>query len=332
MQPQDTHPADALARGFGRRGASEPNLFSTAGSFQTDLGSFVTPGELGGYHLDFRFKAHDPSFPPHWMPEREELLHVATAQWGLGCYERHLAGEGEAWLRAALDCADFLMADQQTGGHLDGGWLHEMKMPHTYVIPRPWLSGMAQGEGASLMVRAHAATGEDRYADAALRALAPLDVPVADGGVLADLNGGPFYEEYPTDPASYVLNGAIFTIWGCYDVAIALGDDEARRRFDDSSAALAAGIGRWDLGSWSAYDLYPHPVVNIASAAYHGLHISQLRAMIRIDPRPEYLTALERFEGYVASRSCRVRAFARKIAFRLLVPRNALLAHRLPWS
>ncbi len=73
-------------------------------------------------------------------------------------------------------------------------------MPHTYSLDAPWLSAMAQGEGASLLIRVHQRNGHERYADAARRALRILDLPTAEGGVRAALGDGFFLEEYPTDP------------------------------------------------------------------------------------------------------------------------------------
>jgi peptidoglycan/xylan/chitin deacetylase (PgdA/CDA1 family) len=178
----------------------------------------------------------------------------------------------------------------------------------------------------------HRETGDDRYAEAALRALEPLRVPTSKGGVLALLGGGPFFEEYPTDPPSFVLNGAIYAMWGVYDVSIGLDADRAGRDWSDSLDVLASNIERWDCGYWSIYDLFPHPVPNIASSAYHLLHITQLRAMQLIAPRPEIERTAANFERYSDSRLNEAHAFAVKSGFRMVVPRNRVLAHRLPWS
>jgi hypothetical protein len=180
---------------------------------------------------------------------------------------------------------------------------------------------MAQGEGASLLVRVHLATGEQRYADAALRALAPLELPSEEGGTMALLGGRPFPQEYPTSPTSHVLNGGIFAIWGWHDVGLGLGDAAATAAFEHAADTLAANLHRWDTGRWSLYDLYPHPLPNWASFAYHELHIDQLRAMHRLAPRPEFSEVAERFERYAGSRAGRARAFAHKAAFRVRVPR-----------
>ncbi len=309
-----------------------PGRLSSARNFAPGIGRHIREATLGGYYIDFTIKTETPEWPPPWMRPDQPQIHVAVAQWGLGCYERFLAGEGEAWLEAASLGAEHLVNDQQRGGPLDGAWLQRDAMPHTYRIDPPWASAMGQGEGASLLVRVHQELGDDRYAEAALRALRLLTVPVSAGGLQAPLGDGLFLEEYPTATPSYVLNGGIFALWGCHDVAIALDDAAARATFETGTATLAANLHRWDLGNWSRYDLYPFPIANISSSAYHVLHATQLRAMARIVPDPEFIRVADRFESYMRSRRLRALAFARKAAFRLVIPRNALLAQRVPWG
>jgi heparosan-N-sulfate-glucuronate 5-epimerase len=308
----------------------DPGRFSSARNFAPEVGSHVHPGSLGGYYIDFTIKTIEPEWPPPWMNPLQPQIHVAVAQWGLGCYERYLGGEGDAWLVAATRAAQHLVNDQQRGGPNDGAWLQLDAMPHTYRIEPPWASAMGQGEGASLLVRVHRELSEDRYAEAALRALRLLSVPVSEGGLRAPLGDGFFLEEYPTETPSLVLNGGIFALWGCNDVAVALDDAPARAVFDEGVAALAANLHRWDTGSWSRYDLYPFRPVNISSSAYHLLHTTQLRAMSKVVPDPEFTRVADRFDEYARSRRLRSAAFARKVAFRLAVPRNSLLAHRWP--
>jgi heparosan-N-sulfate-glucuronate 5-epimerase len=329
MTVESSAEAAAAGRRAERRGY--PGFFSSARTLSLPVGSQVGSDGLGGYYIDFSVKAGTPRWPPEWLDPAEHA-HVVTAQWGLGCYERYLMGEGEAWLTAAIDTADHLLSEQERGGALDGGWSHRKAKPHSYRLLPPWLSAMAQGEGASLLVRAHAATDDDRFADAARRALRPLGMPIAEGGVRARLGAGFFLEEYPTDPPSHVLNGGIFALWGYHDLAVALGDEDARCEFERGVDTLAQNLGRWDTGGWSRYDLFPRRIDNVASPAYHVLHINQLRAMQLIAPRPELAIAAERFEGYLRSRPHRIGAFARKALFRVLVPRNRLLAHRTPFA
>jgi heparosan-N-sulfate-glucuronate 5-epimerase len=299
-------------------------------SFSLPIGRFVDREDVLGYPIDFRVKASAPEWPPRWL-NLDDPLWVAVAQWGLGAYERFLVDGEEEWREAALSAGRFLLESQEREGERDGAWLHRTPFPHTFPLRAPWISAMAQGEAASLLVRLYRETRDEALAEAALRALGPLSVPSSAGGACALLDGSPFPEEYPTDPPSFVLNGAIFALWGLRDVSTSLDDSDAARAFEEGVDTLAAAIDRWDLGYWSRYDLFPHAAINIASPAYHELHITQLRAMDRVAPRSELAAAADRWAGYRADPAARSRALARKVVFRLVVPRNSLLARRLPW-
>jgi hypothetical protein len=300
-------------------------------SFDEPVGSRIDAEAVRGYYIDLRVKARAPTLPSRWPGLVDALNWDAVGQWALGCYERYLDGGDERWLSAMRQGGDFLLSNLHEGGVRDGGLLHRYLLGHTFPVLPPSLSAMAQGQAASVFVRLHLETGADVYADAALRALGPMYLPVAEGGTRALLDGGPWPEEYPTDPPSFVLNGGLFALWGYYDVAVGLGDDRARQEFELGLATLARNVHRWDTGRWSRYDLLPHPfVANVASLAYHALHTNQLRAMQRIAPRAEVGEVLVRFERYGASGSRRARAFAHKSLFRLAVPRNPRLARRWP--
>ena len=287
-------------------------------TFVEPLGQHVAEDGVRGYYIDLRVKAKRPAWPDAWPYPPGTQTYVALAQMGLGAYERFVAGEGEEWLGVARGAADMFCENQAEAG----GFVHSFDLPHTYPLDAPWISAMSQGQAASLLVRLALETGEDRYAEVAQRALRPLRVPVAEGGAMALLDGRPFPQEFPTDPPAFVLNGGIFAMWGLHDVGRGLGDAEALREFGEAVETLVANLHRWDTGSWSLYDLYPHPLRNWASLAYQQLHINQLHAMAALAPRPELGVTAGRFERYLASRAARTRAFLHKAAFRLVVPRR----------
>ncbi len=305
-------------------------FFST--TFSQPLGSRVVPGGLRGYYIDFRVKARSPEWPPPELQPLARQLHVDVSQWGLGAWEHYLATGREDWLAAAMAVGRHLVERQERDGALAGGWVHAWPYPHTFPLDPPWMSAMAQGEGASLLVRLAAETGEEVLLESAVRARLPLLRATASGGLQSSLAGGPLLEEYPTEPASHVLNGAVFALWGCLDLDLAVGEPEARALFEAGVDTLAQNISRWDTGWWSRYDLFPHPLPNIASAAYHDLHVTQLVALDATAPRPQLRDAAERWRAYGQRRASRLRAQASKVAFRLAVPRGRRLARALPWS
>ena len=294
-------------------------VFSKALWFPREVGSHISADAVRGYYVDLREAAQE-EWPPSWLPRLK--LHVGLCQYGLGSYERYLAGEGTQWLATAVAAGDHLVDTQERGGPFDGGWVHRYPLPHTYSLLPPWLSGIAQGQAASLLVRLYVATGDLRYATGAQNAVRPLLVPTEKGGLLASLDGGMFPEEFATDPPSFVLNGGIYAFWGDYDIWKGLGDAGARNRFEDGVETLARNLHRWDAGYWSRYDLYPHRMLNLAAPWYHRLHICQLRVFDRIAPRSEFREIGQRFEAYASSPVNTTRAFAHKGFFRVLSPRK----------
>lgn len=302
-------------------------VFSSARQLTLPVGPRIDPRGVVGYPIDLRIKADSP----HWRGDQDPDLwpfYVPIAQYGLGCFERWLAGEGDEWLDAALAVGRFLVSRQDS----NGCWINTQRFAHTFPLPDRWCCGMAQGEAASLLVRLFSQTQDPSFADAARAALFPLSRSVAEGGVSARLGGGWWPEEYPTSPPSFVLNGAIFALWGIRDVAVGLGEPEAQEAFLVGVDMLVANLPRFDLGWWTLYCLYPFPVPNVASSFYQSLHVAQLQAMNILIPRPELHETSVRWAAYLESRTAVRRAFACKVLFRLVVPRNRLLAHRLPWN
>lgn len=291
------------------------------------LGLRVQMGEPRGYHIDLRAKLDAPTWEPPDDPARTMWIDDVT-QPGLAMFEHHLYGRGDEFLAGALRLAEHLVATQQRGGPLDGAWTYGYPFPHTFHLEPPWVMAMAQGQAASLLARAAAATGDARFAEAGRRGIAALARDVGTpGGVRSRLpNGGVLYEEYPTDPPAHVLNGAIYTLFGVFDMWQLTGDEALGAMYAEAADGIATGMPLWDLGYWSRYDRYPHPAgTNVASPFYHRLHIAQLTALERISDDGRWGTWRRTFEGYAGNPLNQARAVAAKVVFRLRSPRSSVL-------
>src|SRR4051794_38094844 len=139
-------------------------------SFKLARGRHVDRDGVRGYPIDFSSKALGTELLPGFLRYPGWPLWVAHVQRALGCYERYLAGDGDEWLDGARRAADLLLDHQAD----DGGWKQIKPSPHPYALHPPWVSAMAQGEAASLLVRMHRESGDARYAEAAVKALAPM--------------------------------------------------------------------------------------------------------------------------------------------------------------
>ena len=119
---------------------------------------------------------------------------------------------------------------------------------------------MAQGHAISLLARAYYhSKGDKRYLRAALDGLKLFRIPSYQGGVLATFLGKyAWYEEYPTTPHSFVLNGFIYSLLGLYDLnstAPANQSNEAAVLFEQGMASLKKMLLLYDTGSGTSYDL-----------------------------------------------------------------------------
>lgn len=113
------------------------------------------------------------------------------------------------------------------------------------------------------------------------------------------------YEEYPTKPPLFVLNGFIYTLLGLYDLHVIEGENSvslAKKMFDDGMLSLKALLPLFDTGSGSFYDLRHFTLgvsPNIARWDYHATHVNQLFLLATLDSDPILINTAKRWEGYM---------------------------------
>ena len=292
---------------------------------------FFAPGAVrSGYHMDLRGVAGSygpPAEAEAWLDllvaRRQHVMPVTVLQLGLGAWQRSIDEQdpdSTGWARIARLVAEWAAVD--IDGH--GRFIHHQPMPHTYRIPGGWHSAMAQGLGASLLVRCDLGGDAERVVRSLLE---------PQHGLISYTPDGPVLEEYPAEPRPHVLNGWMWALFGLYDVAHAgceLDDDvraNAREAFEAGVASLVAQLPEYETGrGWSTYDRYPHPIANVASPFYHRLHVQMLRATARLAPYDQLASELgatsDRWEQALGQPLVRAAAVARKVGFRLVKPRR----------
>lgn len=243
---------------------------------------------------------------------------IAIAQYGLARFNAWSTAEGMADRSAWIAVADWLTLNMRPNAHGIRVWMHDFDWPYKERLRAPWYSGLAQGNGVSLLVRAAAATGDSRYADAAHLAFAPLALAVDRGGVLiTDDRGDTWIEEYLVARPSHILNGFIWALWGVHDYAVWSKRPDAAQLWARCVETLRSRLGEFDTGWWSLYEARDEGREMLASRYYHTLHITQLQVMHRLTGLPEFSDCAARFQHYLDRRSNRVRAFASKAIFKL---------------
>jgi hypothetical protein len=243
---------------------------------------------------------------------------IAIAQYGLARFNACAAGGTSADRRAWLAAADWLAQAMRPNGHGVSVWMHDFDWPYRQRLRAPWYSGLAQGNGLSLLVRAAMTTQEPKYVAAAHLAFEPLRRDVSEGGVLVtDASRDVWIEEYIVDSPTHILNGFIWALWGVYDYARWSDRSDALRIWESCVATLAKHLADFDTGWWSLYEARDGSREMLASRYYHTLHITQLRVMYRLTGIDGFLTCADRFQTYLGRPSDRALAFGRKAIFKL---------------
>lgn len=202
--------------------------------------------------------------------------HMALANW-----DAYLVTGEQRYRKQFIHYADRLRSSQT-----DGRWNWQIEIP-VRGLKGPWISGMTQSLGISVLLRAYQLTGEIDYLDRASAAFKWLREPVESGGVSMRTRVGTWFEEYPNhETPSHVLNGHIWALFGIWDYARVTRDPEAERLFREGINVLKDEIDRYDVGYWVVYDQLNR--VDMVNGFYISFIIEQLRALYAITGDPQF--------------------------------------------
>lgn len=285
-----------------------------------------TSDSLGEYYMVFSSKAdYAGPFDNAGIPLLDyrgalgrQYNPIAIAQYGLGNYNLFSRTGDRARRVKFMKVADWLVSTLTPNSAGLQVWMHNFDWDYRDRLSAPWYSGLAQGQGISVLLRAHQLSRDSRYLDAAKRAFQSFTVDVSQGGVACyDEQGYLWFEEYIVAPPTHILNGFLWALWGVYDYVLATADVRARELFDSAVRTLLDRLKDFDTGFWSLYEQSGTRLRMIASPFYHSLHIVQLRVMENLTGNRLFTQFADRWDSYRLSRMKRTRAVVQKAIFKL---------------
>jgi heparosan-N-sulfate-glucuronate 5-epimerase len=200
----------------------------------------ATTDKLGEYYMDFGAKAdYSGHYDSRGIPMLDyhgeiglQYNPIAIAQWGLGNHDLFPGASSQERKEKFLKASEWLCNHLEQNRWGIWIWNHHFDWEYRDTLKAPWYSGLAQGQGISLLVRAHRETGNPEYLSAAERAFTSFLVPTDEGGVtFTDEQGNLWFEEYIVSPPTHILNGFIWANWGVYDYFLATADPTAQNLF-----------------------------------------------------------------------------------------------------
>jgi len=255
------------------------------------LGNVSLSETLGSYYIDMRpalvhytnniygggFDAD--GVPMCGAPEGLHYMPVNVLQYGFMLHADWLESRDQATLRTLENCLRVL---EELKSERDGArvWWHHTHEPKYHIRP-PWASAMAQGEAISFYLRMYQALGRSSLLDSAWGAYRFLAVPWSEGGVRRhDEEGNLWFEEFPSERPSFVLNGFIYTLFGLYDLYRVTGDAAVKGDVDACLRTLLVNLHRFDAGYWSTYDMQRKELVRYYYQK--NVHVPQMAVLHRL--------------------------------------------------
>lgn len=277
-----------------------------------DIGKCFAKDEIRGYYNNMMEKVTkmpellDNTELPKLNLEKGKFTYfpVAIFQYALGCYDLYLQTKEESYIRKFIQCVEWTLAHQDDGGRWNN---------FSHYCPKTPYGAMAQGEGASVLVRAYVYTKEQKYLDAAKKAIDFMLLPLNEGGTTKYEGEDAFLMEYTFK--NVVMNGFIFSWWGLYDYVVATHDEgKYKQALDNTMKSLVKILPKFKCDYWSMYSLDRL----IASPFYHNLHIAQMQAMYQLTGEQIFDDYAKRWTRQQKNTFCKGLAFLRKSIQKIL--------------
>lgn len=220
---------------------------------------------------------------------------TSIAQYALSQWNHYLATNDERHRQIFLAQALWLVEHEARIGNDAGGW--PISHPHPDVRGEsPWLSALAQGNALSVLVRAYQLTQEEVFLEVARRAVRTFHLDILDGGVSAPLGEvGIYFEEVAVYPATHILSGFIFALFGLYDYVALTGDVQTERLIFRSLATMHSLVDEFDVSFWTCSDLLHR---HLASPAHLELQAELLEALAKYNGCEHCSRLASRWKNY----------------------------------
>lgn len=215
---------------------------------------------------------------------KDRYYPVTYTQVPLYYYGHFMETNDETSKTEFLKMAEFIKKEAKVKGDFAVLQADFQVLPYKFTPPAA--SSMAQGFAIGVMIQAHALTKDESYLKMAEKFINSFGVPIEEEGIRSDWDGYPFYEEY-ADPNSHVLNGFLFSLAGLYYAYKTIGNEQAKKYFDEGIETLKVKIREYDAVFTSFYSKVDYDGKQYAFASaigtdpdhYHELVISQLASV-----------------------------------------------------
>ena len=229
---------------------------------------------------------------------------ASDAWYGLWHYTRWSRLHKGRDLKIAKLAARWITAKQDPDGWFHVPTSYTIQVEHPIRLEQGWTSSLTQGMVASLFTRLFWATHNRDYLAVAERSLAPLALPIAQGGALVGFldTNLPWYESYASvkDIRFFTLTHFVHTLVGLYDLSGY--SPQAKSLFAAGRQTLDYALPYYDLGNrnviWLLHltrpDLQSQPVPT--SGWSTEVMLPPLKALQSVSPSAQLALYIRKWE------------------------------------
>lgn len=191
--------------------------------------------------------------------------------------ENGCANTQEADKENILRMAEFVSSSAQKYSYNNIDYaLWPYPISYTYGLKPGWISSMSQSGVALILASAYICSNDYKYYSLSKQALNTFQISTKDGGIVVQLEGGSWFAEYAAKDFSspLVLNGHIYAlqnIWHLVDMFPFLKEIRA-----EGLTALKTHLHKYNIYTWSMYDLYGIPANRIYQQKLHSIQMLQM--------------------------------------------------------
>lgn len=157
-----------------------------------------------------------------------------------------------------------------------------------YFLKSGWSSAFTQGLMISICLGAYEETNDETFLLLIEKALKGYMVPIEDGGFMRAWGDNEFwFEEYPTERPSRVLNGIIYGLVGVYQLYEATNCELALEIFMKGVTTIYNHLQDYNASYTSRYSLADWKN-EIAKEDYHEGHVIQLLWLYQITKKEDF--------------------------------------------
>ncbi len=294
---------------------------------EPEVNDLANYNQLDQYYMKFHSKAeYQGSYNEKGIPQLNyqgdigiQYNPIAIAQWSLGNYNLWRKNNIEENYNKFIKGSEWLNNNLELNEHNLYVWQHHFNWVYKENLIKPWYSGLAQGQGMSVLCRAYHTTGDSKYLDSIEKVYQSFLVDVKNGGVtFTDSKSDIWIEEYiMKDSPTHILNGFIWGLWGIYDYWLLTKNKDVSKLFHRYVKTINNNINEYDIGYWSLYEIAKLPIDMRASTFYHKLHIVQLKILFKMTNNTIFEDTANKWSGYLNKKINVIRATIMKIIFKL---------------